>query len=82
MGASAFLIVTLAAASQVLLISKTLHLHAALQNFNLASIIAPVFVVNYSLFLFYNMAIYPIFVDPLRKVPGHKVSVHLHCVCH
>jgi hypothetical protein len=82
MGVSAFQIVTLAAAFQVLFISKNLHLHAALQNLTLLSIIVTVFVVNYGLFSFYNIAIYPIFVDPLRKIPGPKVSVRPHRARH
>jgi hypothetical protein len=71
MGVSAFQIVTLAVAFEVLLITKFLpnHLHVEFQDTPLLSVIVTIFAVNYYL------AIYPIFVDPLRKFPGPKVQL-------
>jgi O-antigen/teichoic acid export membrane protein len=77
MGVSAFQIVTLAVASEVLLITKFLHkhLHFEFQDTPLLSILVTVFAVNYGVLFFYYLAIYPIFVDPLRKFPGPKVPL-------
>jgi hypothetical protein len=79
MGVSAFQTVTLAAAFEVLLFAKVLpnHLRLAFQHAPLLSIIATIFGVNYGVLFFYNVAIYPIFVDPLRKFPGLKVWLSL-----
>jgi hypothetical protein len=79
MGVSAFQIVTLAVAFEVLLITKFLsNHHFEFQNAPLLSRIVTIFAVNYGVLLFYYLAIYPIFVDPLRKFPGPKVHFISH----
>lgn len=70
MGITLFQIVTLAVVFELFYIWKTI------QNSDRslpASWIAAVFVANYGLLLFYKLAIYPVFVDPLRNVPGPRV---------
>ena len=77
MGVSTFQFVTLAVAFEVLLITKFLpnHLHVEFQDTPLLSVIVTIFAVNYGVLFFYYLAIYPIFVDPLRKFPGPKVQL-------
>lgn len=79
MGVTAFQFATLATASEVFLITKVLSKHVVNLVFqddtSLSWIIVSILGVNYSFMLFYSLAIYPVFVDPLRNVPGPKVRL-------
>ena len=74
MGVSAFQIVTLVAVFEVFLIKKALpqHLPLAFQDATLFWIIIVTFGANYGGLFVFSLTIYPIFVDPLRKIPGPK----------
>ena len=72
MGITLLQIVTLGVVFELLFIGRGFQNDERLRSF---SWIVAVFGVNYGLLLFYNLAIYPIFVDPLRNVPGPKVHL-------
>lgn len=72
MGITLFQSVTLAIAFELFAIWKALQQN---DHAYLASCIAAVVGINYGLLIFYNLAIYPVFVDPLRNVPGPRVYI-------
>jgi hypothetical protein len=74
MGINLFQAVTLAVAIELFSIGKAIQ---KIDRSYSASWIAGVFCINYGLLLFYNLAIYPVFVDPLRNVPGPRVHLPL-----
>lgn len=72
MGMSVVQIVTLAATVELFVIAAALPSNDA-RYLPPTGIVAAIFGVHYGMLFFFNLAIYPVFFDPLRHVPGPRV---------